>query len=244
MPTRSFFARSTIRVDELAGDALVHDDAAGGGAALAGGAERAPQRAVEREIEIRVVEHDHGVLAAHLQRAGLEAARQRLADDAPDFGRSGEGDGADLGMLDERRARLRAEAGDDVDHALRQARPRISISTRLKVESGVSSAGLITQVLPQTSAGNIFHDGMAMGKFHGVIMPQTPTGMRTDIANLFCSSDGRGLAEEAAAFARHVVGGVDSPPARRRASRQHLAHLARHVARELFLALSSSSPVR
>ena len=58
------------------------------------------------------------------------------------------------------------------------------------VESGVSSAGLITQVLPQTRAGKSFHEGMAMGKFQGVIMPQTPTGMRTDMANLSGSSDG------------------------------------------------------
>ena len=29
-----------------------------------------------------------------------------------------------------------------------------------------------------------------MGKFHGVIMPQTPTGCRTAMANLFGSSDG------------------------------------------------------
>ena len=58
------------------------------------------------------------------------------------------------------------------------------------VDSGVSSAGLITQVLPQTRAGNSFHDGMAMGKFQGVIMPQTPTGMRMDMANLSRSSEG------------------------------------------------------
>ena len=58
------------------------------------------------------------------------------------------------------------------------------------VESGVSSAGLITHVLPHTSAGNNFHDGIAMGKFHGLIMPQTPMGIRTDIANLLGSSDG------------------------------------------------------
>ena len=65
-----------------------------------------------------------------------------------------------------------------------------SARTRLKVESGVSSAGLMTQVLPQTRAGNSFQEGIAMGKFHGVIMPHTPMGMRTDMANLLGSSDG------------------------------------------------------
>ena len=54
----------------------------------------------------------------------------------------------------------------------------------------MSCAGLITQVLPQTMAGSSFHDGIAMGKFHGVIMPQTPMGVRTAMANLLGSSDG------------------------------------------------------
>src|SRR5579859_5855645 len=48
----------------------------------------------------------------------------------------------------------------------------------------------MTTVFPQTSAGIIFHDGIAMGKFHGVINPQTPIGARTLIANLFGSSEG------------------------------------------------------
>ena len=60
----------------------------------------------------------------------------------------------------------------------------------LYVESGVSSAGLITTVFPQTSAGMIFQDGMAMGKFHGVINAQTPRGWRADMAYLLGNSDG------------------------------------------------------
>src|ERR1039457_4627013 len=66
----------------------------------------------------------------------------------------------------------------------------VSACTRLKVESGVSCAGLITQVLPQTTAGSSFQDEIAMGKFQGVIMPQTPIGWRTAMANLLGSSDG------------------------------------------------------
>ena len=54
----------------------------------------------------------------------------------------------------------------------------------------MSVAGLITTVLPRISAGIIFQEGMAMGKFHGVMSPAIPTGMRTDIWNLLCSSDG------------------------------------------------------
>src|SRR6516164_5732691 len=66
----------------------------------------------------------------------------------------------------------------------------VSVRTRLKVESGVSCAGLITQALPHTIAGSSFQEGIAMGKFHGVIIPHTPTGWRTAMANLLGSSDG------------------------------------------------------
>ncbi len=62
--------------------------------------------------------------------------------------------------------------------------------TRLKTESGVSEAGLITTVLPTISAGRIFQEGMAIGKFQGVIRPQTPSGWRTDIWYLFGISEG------------------------------------------------------
>src|SRR4051812_24028818 len=65
-----------------------------------------------------------------------------------------------------------------------------SVVTRFMQESGVSSAGLMTQVLPQTRAGKSFHDGIAIGKFHGVIMPQTPIDWRTVMANLFGNSEG------------------------------------------------------
>ena len=42
--------------------------------------------------------------------------------------------------------------------------------------SGVVSAGLSTTVLPQASAGAIFHASISSGKFHGMIWPATPTG--------------------------------------------------------------------
>ena len=65
-----------------------------------------------------------------------------------------------------------------------------SVCTKLTAESGASSAGLSTTVLPQIRAGKIFHEGTAIGKFHAVISPHRPTGWRIDIANLLRSSDG------------------------------------------------------
>src|SRR6185436_10149809 len=65
-----------------------------------------------------------------------------------------------------------------------------STLTKLTAESGVCDAGLKTTVLPHTSAGMIFHDGIAIGKFQGVMIEHAPSGWRTDIANLLRSSDG------------------------------------------------------
>ena len=42
--------------------------------------------------------------------------------------------------------------------------------------SGVVSAGLRTIVLPQASAGAIFHASIKMGKFHGMTCAATPSG--------------------------------------------------------------------
>ena len=53
---------------------------------------------------------------------------------------------------------------------------RCRMSTSSYAEPGTSSAGLKTTVLPNASAGAIFHAGMAIGKFHGVITETTPIG--------------------------------------------------------------------
>ncbi len=64
------------------------------------------------------------------------------------------------------------------------------ISTKVVAVKGVSDAGLKITGFPHTRAGNIFQVGIAIGKFQGVMMPATPTGVRTDMLNLFGSSDG------------------------------------------------------
>src|SRR3954471_24572256 len=44
----------------------------------------------------------------------------------------------------------------------------IRMLTKFSAESGVCDEGLKTTVLPHTRAGTIFHEGIAIGKFHGV----------------------------------------------------------------------------
>ncbi|MNN77548.1 hypothetical protein D3C81_1940200 [compost metagenome] len=52
------------------------------------------------------------------------------------------------------------------------------MAIRASAVAGVGPAGLMTTVLPKAMAGAIFQAGMAMGKFHGVIRPKTPTAWR------------------------------------------------------------------
>ena len=47
-----------------------------------------------------------------------------------------------------------------------------------RTESGASSEGLSTTVLPNASAGASFFVAISIGWFQGVIAPQTPTGTR------------------------------------------------------------------
>ncbi len=65
-----------------------------------------------------------------------------------------------------------------------------STSMNASPQTGANSDGLMTMPLPARRAGKHFHDGMAMGKFHGVIIPTTPTGMRVVHAILLRSSEG------------------------------------------------------
>ena len=53
-------------------------------------------------------------------------------------------------------------------------------STMRQALSGAAEAGFSTTVLPQMSAGASFQAGMALGKFHGVTSPTTPTLLRME----------------------------------------------------------------
>ena len=64
------------------------------------------------------------------------------------------------------------------------------ISTSLVATMGVSDAGLKTTALPAITAGKIFQEGIAIGKFHGVMQAITPSGSRTVMDHLFRSSEG------------------------------------------------------
>ena len=106
---------------ELLRDALLQQDAAGSRAALSGGAEGAPERAVQGQFQVGVVEHNLGVLAAHLQRDRLERSRGVLGHQRTHRAGPRKADGAHIRVLHQRLPHRRAGSGDDIDHPRRQA---------------------------------------------------------------------------------------------------------------------------
>src|SRR3954454_14967071 len=194
------------RVAKLVEDGLVQNDPAGGGATLAGGAEGSPENALDSEVEVGVVENDHRVLAAHLERTVLEAAGRDFADHASDFAGTREGDGANVRMREHGRAGFGAESGDDVDHTFRQT----GVEQRLNdvdgrersVFSGLDHAGVSAdkrrEELPRWD-----RHGKVPRRDHAAYAHGLADGHREFVGEF----GGNRLAEEAAAFAGHVIRG-------------------------------------
>src|SRR5579871_2259226 len=106
---------------ELLVNAFLHNHPAGGGATLPGGSESAPEHAIQRKIEVGIVENDDGVLSAHFERARLKHACGGLPYNAADFARSCKRYSPNIFMLHDGRACFGTKPGHDIDHTLGQA---------------------------------------------------------------------------------------------------------------------------
>ena len=165
----------------LSKHALLHEQTRAGAAALAMVEEDRAGGAGDGGVDVGIGEDDVGGLAAQFQASRVfRLLRGGLHDQLADFGRAGEGDLVDIGVRGQRRAGGLAEAGYDVDHAIREAGFRHSSPSR-RADSGVCSAGFSTTVQPVASAGPSFQAAISSGKFHGMIWPTTPTGSRTGV---------------------------------------------------------------
>ena len=76
---------------------------------------------VVRALSRDVWHHDDGRLAAQFERDALHRVGGILVDELANFGRSGEGDLIDIGVLDHAVASGVTVAGDDVEHTSREA---------------------------------------------------------------------------------------------------------------------------
>ena len=146
---------------------------------------------VDGEVEVGVVHDDDRVLAAELEVHVLERRPPPPSSTSTPVSREPVSViTRTSGWRTSRSPTVLAAAVDDVDDARRDARLGQQLDEALRERAACRSAGLRTTVLPQTSAGTIFQDGIAIGKFHGVIAPTTPIGMRTLMFHLSRSSDG------------------------------------------------------
>src|SRR5208282_3983516 len=116
-----FLGARHVALHELAIHALLDDDAAGRRAALASSAEASPKPALDGEFEIRVIQHNHRILPAELQRAMFKALGRDATHDAAHGRGSGQRNSADISVLGQWCAYVGAISGDDVDHAFRNA---------------------------------------------------------------------------------------------------------------------------
>src|SRR6185437_7580377 len=87
--------------DQLVVDGVVDDEAAEGGATLAGGAHGGEGDAAESEVEIRRRSDDGGVVAAELEDGAAEAFGETGANGTAHGCRAGGGDERDEGRVDE-----------------------------------------------------------------------------------------------------------------------------------------------
>ena len=133
---------------------LVHVETIGRGAGLAHVAHLGDHGALDRGIDVGVLEHDEGRIAAELHRRLDDVVGRLVQQLAPDLGRAGERDHAHARIMQHRAhhlARTSATGMTLTTPAGTPASSRIGISASMV--SGVSEAGLSTTGQPAASAG-------------------------------------------------------------------------------------------
>ena len=136
---------------------------------------------LDSRIDVTVGVHQDRVLAAKFQNGSLEEVLTGpdlcgalMHVEADLFGAS-KGDKADLRILDEHASGQIAEPWSRLTTP--SGRPASSSSCMsLKAMVGASTDGLMTTVLPLTTAAIVMPQRIASGKFQGAITAPTPSG--------------------------------------------------------------------
>ena len=108
-------------LDELVGNALLNQQPARRGAALAVQRVDHEHDRIQRAIEVGVVEHDHRVLAAEFEMDALQGRGALRHDSGAGRALADKADCLDGGMLGQRLAGFLAHAVNGVEHAVGQA---------------------------------------------------------------------------------------------------------------------------
>ena len=240
-PVADFQFRGALHVaiHKLFINALLHNDAAGGGAALAGGTEAAPEAAFNGEVEIGIIEHDHRILAAQFERAVLKTFRRNAADDAAHRRRSGQRNSTHVDMLRQRRADVGTKSADDVDDSFRESgigKSANKIKRRQRrILSGLDDAGVAAD-----DCGKKFPRRNRHGKIPRRDHAADADGLAHGHGKLVRHFRRHGGTEQATAFARIVISGVNRFLHVAPRFGENLAHFAGHFAGIVFLTLNQN----
>src|SRR6185312_15151098 len=98
-----------------------HEQPRGCIAGLAGVLENVPYGSLHRALQIGILQHNTGGLAAELLMYALDRRGRDLRDLGAGTGRAGEGDHIDVGVGGQRRADFRTRAIDEIEHAGRDS---------------------------------------------------------------------------------------------------------------------------
>ncbi len=235
-PSRSASTRSTSRLLERVVDLLLDDHAAGSGTALARGSERRPEDAFDGEVEIGVLQDDDPVLAAELEVDVLETIRRRLQDGDTGLARAGERDDRHVRMAHEALTDRAPAAVDDVDDALRD--PGLvqqldeALAERGRVGRRLEDDGVARDERRQHLPGRN-RDREVPGRDRA----DDPDRLADRHVELVPELRRRGLSEEPAPLAAHVVAHVDRFLDVSPGLRLDLPHLVGHELGQLRLVL-------
>ena len=184
------------------------------------------------ELKSAVGQHDGRILAAHLELNAQAALGGFGVQPVADLAGAGERDGFQRLGVHQRLAQFAARAGTKLTTPFGMP-ASCSASTMRQALSGAADAGFTTMVLPQISAGAIFHAGMALGKFQGVTRPTTPIGF-ADGEHVDAVALGRNQhARQARAFAGEIAQDIDRAAHFAFGFGKRLAFFARHLRAEL-----------
>jgi hypothetical protein len=123
------------------GDALLHQQPAGGGAAFAVQRIDHEDHGIQRAVQVGILEHDHRVLAAQFEMHPLQRVGALLHDHAAGAAFADKGNRLDRRMFGQRAARALSHTVHQVQHAGRQPRLMADLGQQA-ADSGLNSAGL------------------------------------------------------------------------------------------------------
>ncbi|MNZ78403.1 hypothetical protein D3C78_969720 [compost metagenome] len=222
-------------LDEGRVDSVGHDQAAGGGAALARGVEAALRRQFHGLVQVGVVEHDLRVLAAHFQLHLLAALHAGGGNAAAHAHRAGETDGRHVGVLDQGVADHAARTHDQVEHAGRNARAVDDVGQRPGA-AGNEVGGLEHHAVAEGQGRCDLPGGNGDGEVPGRDQADHADGLARDLHADAGAHRRQGLARQAQAFAGEELEDLARARDFAHGFGPGLAFLARQQVAQLFLA--------